>query len=387
MARIGEQARLVLDLASIVSRRHSKGLLRQATEIMRMKSQNPTLGVRDYYRFGLYDPELIRSSGIGEFLGWRAERDLALALNPRAAVTPAWDKLSYLVLMHAYGLPVPRLRAVFRPGPALSRDHAEVALRTPDELGEWLRKGAQWPVFAKPSWSQQSVGAYYFVGHDPDDDALLTKGGKRVPVGDFVASVLGTNRPDYYRPEMGYLFQDALRPHPRIVSLLANDTISGVRIVLIRDHDGTEIVRAIWRIATGNNDTDQYVGVESGQLFADIDPQTGRVPFALQRAWPRAQPIETMPDSGHSIAGFVLPDWDDALALCQSASALFPLMRIQHWDVALTSDGPCLLEVNDIGAISMPQSFGRGLLTPRIRRLLRTHGDARRFRWITRLCG
>ena len=49
-------------------------------------------------------------------------------------------------------------------------------------------------------------------------------------------------------------------------------------------------------------------------------------------------------------------------------------MRIQHWDIALTDRGPCLLEVNDIGSLA-GQVYGKGVLTPRVRSLLQRHGN------------
>jgi len=81
---------------------------------------------------------------------------------------------------------------------------------------------------------------------------------------------------------------------------------------------------------------------------------------------------------------FVLPDWAEALALCRRAAAMVPLMRMQHWDIALTNRGPCLLEVNDMGSLA-GQVYGRGVLTPFVRTLLQRHGNPARYALAKRL--
>jgi hypothetical protein len=54
--------------------------------------------------------------------------------------------------------------------------------------------------------------------------------------------------------------------------------------------------------------------------------------------------------------------------------------------VALTDQGPRLLEFNDVGAFGFPQMFGQGLLTPKLRKILIEKGDKRRYPWIESLC-
>ena len=46
-------------------------------------------------------------------------------------------------------------------------------------------------------------------------------------------------------------------------------------------------------------------------------------------------------------------------------------MKIQHWDVAITNQGPALIEVNDLGASRLHQTHGSGMLTAALRREIR----------------
>jgi hypothetical protein len=380
MLRLKE--RLMLDTALRVSREGGKSLIRQALDIIELKRRNPTMGVKDYFRFRLYDPEYTAASRLEDYLGWRAEQQLALALNPRTVVMPAWDKFTFALIARAFDLPVPKLIGLYRPRMDQSAHVAEAIANTPDALAIWLRTNNHWPVFAKPSYSQGSQGCFYLAGYQTDGDVLVTRRGTKLPVDQFVSDVVGAHNVPFYQRDMGYLFQEVLRPHPQVSRLTGNPLVSSVRVVLIQDEAGIEIVAAVWKIATGQHDTDQFTRQFPGNLLAAVDTETGRVGTVIDYEWRVAR----VPGAGASTDGFVLPDWDEALPLCRRAAALFPLMRIQHWDVALTDRGPYLLEVNDIGSISGPQGFGRGLLTDRMRALLRSHGDAKKIPWISRLC-
>jgi hypothetical protein len=373
----------MFDKALRVARLNGKSLLRQVVEIIRLKQRNPTLGATEYYRFRLYDPEYTASSRPEDYLGWRAEQQLALALNPRTAVTPAWDKLTFTLIARAFDLPVPGLIALYRSRTHAAAHVAEAIADGPDALATWLRTNTRWPVFAKPSYSQQSLGCFHLTGYQSDGDVLVTRRGEKLPVERFVSDVVEAPNGPFYQREMGYLFQEVLRPHEQIARLTGSQSISCARVVLIQDSAGVEVVATIWKIAAGENDSDQMSARYVGNLLGGVDPASGRVgPIIDYQGL-----IVELPGAARLTDGFVLPDWEQALALCRRAAAVFPLMRIQHWDVALTDRGPCLLEVNDIGAIAGLQCFGRGLLTDRMRALLRSHADAAKIPWIRRLCG
>lgn len=375
--------RPMLDKALRVARLSGKSLIRQAIEIIRLRHRNPTLGATDYYRFQLHDPEYTASSRPEDYLGWRAEQQLALTLNPRTAVTPAWDKLTFTVIAQAFDLPVPKLIALYRSRTHAAAHVAEAIADSPDALAKWLRTNTRWPVFAKPSYSQQSLGCFHLTGYQTDGDVLVTRRGEKLPVERFVSDIVEAPNGPFYQREMGYLFQEVLRPHEQIARLTGSQSISCARVVLIQDAAGVEVVATIWKIATGQNDSDQMGARYAGNLLGGVDPTSGRVGPVINYQGL----IVELPGAAQLTEAFVLPDWEEALALCRRAAAVFPLMRIQHWDVALTDRGPCLLEVNDIGAIAGLQCFGRGLLTDRMRALLRSHADSAKVPWIRRLCG
>ncbi|GAA4404624.1 sugar-transfer associated ATP-grasp domain-containing protein [Quisquiliibacterium transsilvanicum] len=358
------------------------GIPRLLAGAIAARRRNPTLGVSDYLSYRLFDRDFVGDAQPEDFLGWRAEGDLACALNPRRAVLPAHDKLTLALFAGAFDLPLPALRGVYMASARPRPEICGLSFESPGQLGRWLRRDAAWPVFSKPSCSSQSSGCFHFVGYRADTDSLLTHSGSEVPVEKFLAIVTGAARLPCVEPEMGYLFQEVLRPHSALVELLGSRQISGVRVVLIQDEEGVEIVSVLWKIASDESDTDRFESTSVNNLLADIDPDTGKVRMVRSLTGR----VTTAPLTGAELPGFELPDWPEARRLCIRAAGVFPMMRIQHWDVALTDAGPRLMEVNDEGIIGALQVFGHGLITPRMRALLRRHGDPRSQRWIARIC-
>jgi hypothetical protein len=83
----------------------------------------------------------------------------------------------------------------------------------------------------------------------------------------------------------------------------------------------------------------------SGGIACPVDVRTGRVIDAFLPATPR-QPVPHHPDSGATLLGFQVPDWDLALQRAGEAVAAFPHMQIAGLDMAFTPDGPALIELN-----------------------------------------
>lgn len=376
----------MLEDSRIVSKLTGKGLARQAFEILKLRARNPGLGASDYYAYGLYDSKHIEGSRLEDFVGWREAGEIPLVLNARDSVLPGWDKFTFALYAHAFGLPTPRMIAFYCEGSRPGTDLAETTFCSAKDLAAWLRTQQHWPLFLKPSFGARGLHCHGLQEYDAKSDALLLHGGEAIAVDDFITNVIGdTKRSVYYRHEMGFLFQEMLRPHPLISEIAGNDSISGMRVVVILDEMGPEVVYAEWKIVTGDNVVDNQASWTTGNLMADIDWDSGRVKRAVEGDWPRVRIFSKHPDTGRELAGFVVPHWREAIDLAVRASAIFPLIRMQHWDIAITDRGPYLLEVNDMGSIVGSQPWGRGILTPRLRALLKRHGDPQNHRIVRRI--
>jgi hypothetical protein len=104
-------------------------------------------------------------------------------------------------------------------------------------------------------------------------------------------------------------------------------------------------VSDLFRIVVGANFYDNGL---SGNLIANIDPVSGRLTTATG-ATPNGIGFSVLtnhPKTGAPFADFQLPHWQEARKLAEHAAMLFLPLRTIGWDLALTDDGPLLLEGN-----------------------------------------
>ena len=375
-ARLGQ----LREWSALASRQSGKSALAQMREIRALRGAGGECGISDYYCYKLYDDAYQSGRGAPDFLGWRLEQRFSMALNPRSAVLPAWDKLTFTALATAAGLPVAPLRAYYHRARVLADGDGE-HLPSLAAAGAFLRTPANFPLFAKPAFSQQGIGSDYLSGYDRDSDAVVLLNGSTIPLPRFLRRLDETIDPRYHRPECGFVFQQPLLPAPAIQALTNWSAICGVRVICLNGPEGVKPITALWKVAVPPNHVDNFSKGKYGNLLASVDVASGRVTRALTAFWPHTQVHRTHPLTGAVLEGFVVPGWDQVLAACRDGGATFPLMRIHHWDFALSDRGPRILELNDLGMTIGPQIHGRGLLTEEVRAFLRRHANPAAHPW------
>jgi hypothetical protein len=370
--------------AALVRQRTGKSLLRQLREIRSLTLAGGRCGVSDYYWYRLYDDDYLKGRGRQDFLGWRMQADFSLALNPRNAVLPAWDKSVFVQIAGASGLPVAPVRACFHPAARIAHALGR-HLSSVEEAGAFLRDPSIYPLFGKPAYSQQGYGSAYLCGYDAATDRLTLLNDRSIARGEFLERLSRTVDHRYHKPECGYLFQDPLRLAPEIRAVTHWPAICSVRVICLNAPDGVTPIRAMWKIATPPNYVDNFSLGKNGNLLADVDLVSGQVRRTINGFWPRTEIFSVHPVSGQRIEGFRLPDWNRVLDACRLGGTVFPLMKLHYWDFALTHEGPLILELNDIGATEMAQLHGYGLLTAETREFLKRHADAVAHPWVRAL--
>ncbi len=232
-------------------------------------------------------------------------------------------------------------------------------LRSPEVLADFLRREASYPFFSKPVAGVNSLGVASVEAYDAAGDSLLLRDGRRVEVERFIAAI-----GRYF--EKGYCFQQRLQPHPALVEL-CGQRMSSVRVFLIVGDEGLEILRASWKVSTGDHPADNFW--RRGSLLAPIDVGSDRVERVIQGAGPEQSELEAHPDTGKTLHGAVLPDWPAVLETVLSAAAALPDCLVQGWDVAITDNGPVLIELEGDGGhpqmVQLPQ--GQGLYEGRFK--------------------
>ena len=151
-AQLGEYR----EWAALATRQTGKSLLTQIREVRALASLGGQCGVSDYYWYRLYDDDYLLGRGRQDFLGWRLQGEFSLALNPRSAVLPAWDKSVFMQTASAAGMPVAPFLACYTRSSRISEALGH-HLRSRDEVARFLRDPAIYPLFGKPAYAYAPV--------------------------------------------------------------------------------------------------------------------------------------------------------------------------------------------------------------------------------------
>lgn len=353
-------------------RQTGKGVLDQLLEIRDLRRRAKMFGLTDYFDYRLFDDAAYSGRDKADVAGWRMEEWLADVLNGHWHALVR-DKIIFYALLQAHGLPYPRLHAVYQG--AGQRFPGVPSLRTLDALLDYVRTEMPYPFFAKPSCGDRGYGAFAIRNYDRANDHLVDQNGQAVPFSEFVARIhdpkIGVE------PGSGYVFAEQLRQHEELREICGNG-IASIRLVLLLHDEGAVPFRALWKVVAANNMIDHYRRGALGNLLAAVDIESGTVVRAISGYGLSRRLVERHPDSGIALAGFQLPQWDELVGVCQEAALIFPEMRIQHWDVALSDRGPVLLEMNSEGAIDFLQfAHDQGLFDPTLRAFVAKY--SRRF--------
>jgi glutathione synthase/RimK-type ligase-like ATP-grasp enzyme len=66
-------------------------------------------------------------------------------------------------------------------------------------------------------------------------------------------------------------------------------------------------------------------------------------------------PVPVHPMTGERIEGFQLPFWKESVELALRAHETLPTIALVGWDIALTAEGPVIIEGNSTPGAKSPQ--------------------------------
>lgn len=138
------------------------------------------------------------------------------------------------------------------------------------------------------------------------------------------------------------LVESFIDQHPAL-NALSPAAVNTVRIfTLIDRNDQYHVLGCRLRISV-NSPVDNLA---AGNLAAPIDESSGIVSGPGVYSDITRSPEAVHPVTGTDIVGFQLPFWPETLEMVRQASLLHPQNRSIGWDIAITANGPGLIEGN-----------------------------------------
>lgn len=85
-----------------------------------------------------------------------------------------------------------------------------------------------------------------------------------------------------------------------------------------------------------------------GNVDVCVDIESGEIEYAIQYdGWRKITEIEKHPDSGTQLNGIVIENWEQIKAEVIRFQQAMPWCKAAGWDIAITDEGPLVIEVND----------------------------------------
>jgi len=281
---------------------------------------------RNHVMYRLHDPA--RHSRIGLCFYGAEIQALTAHLNRLngAAGQDVRDKARFADLCRAHGMPCIPTLAVFRGGVQC----VPLAPFLPDGPDLWVKDLAGSQGSGAARWQREG-----------DTYRHAWQGGVcSLPV--LVAQWRGRD----------CIIQPCLENHPSLAPL-SDGSLVVFRVITGIDRGGrVAVIAALAQFPCG--------GVGAHQIFASVGPQ-GDILIPRLRG---LQPVTHHPDSGAGLPGTRVPFWPEALDLVVRAHGGVPEFSrfvFLGWDVAITGEGPLLIETN-AGWGAVNHQLGDGVL-------------------------
>lgn len=123
-------------------------------------------------------------------------------------------------------------------------------------------------------------------------------------------------------------------------------SVNNIRVSTFYTRDGIELICGFFTL--GQKGT-FVVNATIGCVFAAIDVKSGKI--CSEGCDEFGNRYETHPDSGITIKGYQLPDWDEAKEICLKIAAKMPQIKYVSFDLAHTTKGWVIIEINPSGQL------------------------------------
>ncbi len=168
-----------------------------------------------------------------------------------------------------------------------------------------------------------------------------------------------TDREGYFREciQNRIYLEELVHQHPDM-NVLCPKSVNTIRIMTFNDHGKPEIIWMGLRVGNGVNSVDNFHAAGMG---VSIDMETGKLVGNALDKDNRAFAVH--PTTGVPFDGFQIPCFQEARELVLKAALESDKILVVGWDVAISENGPVIIEGNRRPGFDLPQVLAdRGLM-------------------------
>lgn len=349
-----------LYLKSIYAKKNScSSIMKQLLELFLLRRSG--IGISDYYMYKLYDDSVFKSFKEKlTYRGWRFKDEL-LNFSHCQIQGIAFNKDILYRLLEDFALPCPKIIALYcATKEGFGRHQAMTQLK---DLETYLKNEKILTFFGKPSNASHGYGAIGVVRKEEDQIILADK--------EIVSASVLAKRIHKISLETGtYMLTEYLEPAKHFKEICGS-TLPSTRMVVLLRKGKPELFKCATLLPQDNRHVSNFLSGMNKSLSAGTDPESGILFNVLDS---NLQHTERHPHSEFMVEGYKLPQWKEAKTMVLNAALAFSPFRMQHWDIAFSSRGPVILEMNFIGDMEPMQMHGPpGIFTEQFSSFYNTH--------------
>ena len=167
-----------------------------------------------------------------------------------------------------------------------------------------------------------------------EDDAVMTRfDGQEISLADLLG-------------DEPLIFESVVRQTKQF-STFNESSVNTVRFMTTLYPDGTtKVIATFIKIGRAGKCVDNAGG--GGNVDVCVDRDTGEIKYAIQfDGWHHIKDIDCHPDNGNQLNGVVIENWQAIKEEVMKFQQAFPYCKAAGWDIAITNEGPVVIEVND----------------------------------------
>lgn len=284
----------------------------------------------EYYEFEFEkrDEEFKKS-----FLGLNEQRHYLDLLNPIKYYSLARNKYLAHRILENTGVRKSELYCYYQPEGRVY-DSAEIASTVADVCRILKQKGVEQCVIKDTENSHgEGVMVVKTIEYLDDDCKLNYFNGKSA----MLSEVLGKHP----------LIFEALIKQTAQFSSFNSSSVNTVRFMTTLYPNGeAKVIATFIKIGRAGSCVDN--AGSGGNVDVCVDVETGKIQYAIQYdGWRKISEIEKHPDSGTQLNGVVIDNWEQIKADVIRFQQAMPWCKAAGWDIAITDEGPLVIEVND----------------------------------------
>ena len=261
------------------------------------------------------------------FLPYAKAEEYWEILNPRKNAILARDKFIGHSLLSKIGISTAQLYFAYDKE---SDGENTLILHTAEQVVNKIKQLNIKSFVAKPAADSahgKGVGVY-------DVNKIIEFGGSEIKIEDILSC--GTM----------VLFESLIQQTEQM-SKINKSSVNTIRMMTaLYPNQKVKMIAAFIKIGRAGSCVDN--AGSGGNVDCAVNLETGELYNALQfNSWEDTLPIEKHPDSGVKLNGLIIENWDEIKSIVMGWQAQIPYLKTIGWDVAVTDNGPVIVEINN----------------------------------------